>query len=104
MAIGKKNKVRADLSNYSVLFNGIAGIGKTTLFFDVANSLYGEDGGLLISVGEEPRPHHIPNAFYDEVDTFGQLIKMVDELCKQRNGAYSNIRLIGIDTVDEVFK
>ena len=24
MAIGKKNKVRADLSNYSVLFNGIA--------------------------------------------------------------------------------
>ena len=27
MAIGKKNKVRADLSNYSVLFNGIAGIG-----------------------------------------------------------------------------
>lgn len=28
MAIGKKNKVRADLSNYSVLFNGIAGIGK----------------------------------------------------------------------------
>ena len=104
MAIGKKNKVRADLSNYSVLFNGIAGIGKTTLFFDVANSLYGEDGGLLISIGEEPRPHHIPNAFYDEVDTFGQLIKMVDELCKQRNGAYSNIRLIGIDTVDEVFK
>ena len=28
MAIGKKNKVRGDLSNYSVLFNGIAGIGK----------------------------------------------------------------------------
>ena len=28
MAIGKKNKVRADLSNYSVLFNGISVIGK----------------------------------------------------------------------------
>ena len=38
---------------------------KTTLFFDVADSLYGEDGGLLISVGEEPRAHHIPNAFCD---------------------------------------
>ena len=104
MAIGKKNTVKADLSNYSILFNGIAGIGKTTLFFDVAHKLYGEEGGLLISVGEEPRPYHIPDAFYDEVDTFGQLIKMVDELCKQRNGAYSNIRLVGIDTVDEVYK
>ena len=60
MAIGKKNTVKADLSNYSILFNGIAGIGKTTLFFDVAHKLYGEEGGLLISVGEEPRPYHIP--------------------------------------------
>ena len=86
----KKNQVKADLCNYSILLNGIGGVGKTTLFYDVTTKLYGEDGGLMINIGNEPAPHHIPNANYLE-------------LCKGRNGAYSHIKVIGFDTLDTIY-
>ena len=31
----RKNVVKADLCNYSILLNGIGGVGKTTLFYQV---------------------------------------------------------------------
>ena len=74
----KKNRVKADLSNYSILLNGIGGVGKTTLFFNVCEKLYGEDGGLMINCGEEPQPTHIPNANYLQADTFEDIIKNED--------------------------
>lgn len=99
----KKNQVKADLCNYSILLNGIGGVGKTTLFYDVTTKLYGEDGGLMINIGNEPAPHHIPNANYLQAQTFQDLIDYVDELCKGRNGAYSHIKVIGFDTLDTVY-
>ena len=99
----KKNKVKADLCNYSILLNGIGGVGKTTLFFSVCEKLYGEDGGLMINCGEEPIPSHIPNANYLQADTFEDVISYVDELCKGRNSIYSQIKMIGFDTLDTLF-
>ena len=99
----KKNRVKADLSNYSVLLNGIGGVGKTTLFFNVCEKLYGEDGGLMINCGEEPQPTHIPNANYLQADNFEDVVKFVDELCKNRNTDYSHIKIIGFDTLDTLF-
>ena len=99
----KKNQVKADLCNYAILLNGIGGVGKTTLFYDVCNKLYGEDGGLMFNIGNEPAPHHIPNANYIQVETFQDLIDYIDVLCKGRNGAYSHIKMIGFDTLDTIY-
>lgn len=99
----KKNVVKADLCNYSILLNGIGGVGKTTLFYDVTKKLYGDDGGLMINVGNEPQPSHIPNASYLQADNFQDIIDFVDELCKGRNGAYSHIKVVGFDTLDTVY-
>ena len=99
----RKNIVKADLCNYSILLNGIGGVGKTTLFYQVTTKLYGEDGGLMINVGNEPQPNHIVNANYLQADTFKDVIEFVDELCKGRNGAYSHIKVVGFDTLDTIY-
>jgi hypothetical protein len=102
--IGKKNVVKAEYCNYAKLFNGTGGIGKTTMFFDITKKLYGEEGGLLITVGEEPRPDHIPNAYYEEAPTWDDLEEVIDILCEERNEDYSHIKEIGIDSIDEVYR
>ena len=99
----RKNVVKADLCNYSILLNGIGGVGKTTLFYQVTTKLYGEDGGLMINVGNEPQPNHIVNANYLQADTFKDIVEFVDELCKGRNGSYSHIKVVGFDTLDTVY-
>ena len=99
----RKNVVKADLCNYSILLNGIGGVGKTTLFYQVTTKLYGEDGGLMINVGNEPQPNHIVNANYLQADTFKNVVEFVNELCKGRNGAYSHIKVVGFDTLDTVY-
>ena len=99
----RKNVVKADLCNYSILLNGIGGVGKTTLFYQVTTKLYGEDGGLMINVGNEPQPNHIVNANYLQADTFKDIVEFVDELCKGRNGAYSHIKIVGFDTLDTIY-
>ena len=99
----RKNVVKADLCNYSILLNGIGGVGKTTLFYQVTTKLYGEDGGLMINVGNEPQPNHIVNANYLQADTFKDIVEFVNELCKGRNGAYSHIKVVGFDTLDTIY-
>ena len=99
----RKNVVKADLCNYSILLNGIGGVGKTTLFYQVTTKLYGEDGGLMINVGNEPQPNHIVNANYLQADTFKDIMEFVDELCKGRNGSYSHIKVVGFDTLDTIY-
>ena len=99
----RKNVVKADLCNYSILLNGIGGVGKTTLFYQVTTKLYGEDGGLMINVGNEPQPNHIVNANYLQADAFKDVVEFVNELCKGRNGAYSHIKVVGFDTLDTIY-
>lgn len=102
--LGKKNNLVCDLSQYSYILSAVPAFGKTTMFFDMCKILYhNEESGLLISVGNEPRPLHIDGAFYEEASTFNDLLDMIDELCKNRLTDYKDIKFIGIDTLDEVF-
>ena len=102
--IGKKNVVKAEYCNYAKLINGVAGIGKTTLFFDIVNKLYGENGGIMITIGEEPEPIHIPNAVYERVEEWDDFVEVVEILCDERTTEYAEVKEIGIDSADEIFR
>lgn len=77
---------------------------KTTLFFEIVQELYGEDGGMMITIGQEPEPIHIPNALYERVETWDDFVEVVDILCDERTTEYAEIKEIGIDSVDEIFR
>jgi len=102
--VGKRKEVKIDFANYSYLLDGIAGIGKTTLAYEVGKTLYGEDGIMILTVGQEPEPDHLGGVLSDRAGTWEDLTEMVDDLVAYRNEDYKNLKMIAIDTVDELFR
>jgi len=102
--VGKRKEVKIDFANYSYLLDGIAGIGKSTLVYEVGKTLYGEDGVMILTVGQEPEPDHLGGVLSDRAETWEDLKEMVEDLTKYRNEDYKDLRIIAIDTVDELFR
>ena len=119
--IGKIRKVSKGIESYSYLMNGIAGIGKTTTVCEIGMKKFGEDGFLLMTLGAEPEPDHIGgvwNAVYKDVyeyDTISQTDKLIktgweqlnediDSIIAERNTEYKDLRMIGIDSIGELFR
>lgn len=109
----KINKVKLDLTSYPFyIIMGQPKVGKTTLF-DRIVKLYtgGPEGGLLISVGKEGGYHAIDNiqveeapVWYkdplDENDSRG-FVQIVDDLVENKDKY--GIKLVGVDTLDELY-
>ena len=102
--VGKRKDVMVDFASYCYLLNGIAGIGKTSLSYEVGKTLYGEDGIMILTVGQEPEPVHLGNILSDRAKLWSDLDEMIEDLVEYRNTDYKDLKLIAIDTVDEVFR
>lgn len=102
--VGKRKEVMVDFASYCYLFNGIAGIGKTSLSYEVGKTLYGEDGIMILTIGQEPEPAHLGNILSDRAKIWSDLSEMIEDLVEYRTTDYKDLKLIAIDTVDEVFR
>lgn len=102
--VGIRKEVKVDFANYCYLFNGIAGIGKTTLSYEVGKKLYGEDGVMILTIGQEPEPDHLGGILADRATDWTDLTNIVEDLIEYKNVDYKDLRIIAIDTVDEVFR
>lgn len=102
--VGFRKEVKIDFANYSYLLNGIAGIGKTTLAYEVGKKLYGEDGVLILTVGQEPEPDHLGGVLADKAKDWLEFDEIIGELVEYRNSDYKDLRIIALDTVDEIFR
>lgn len=102
--IGKKTTVATDFADYSYMLNGIAGIGKTTTSVEIGQKLYGEDGVLLLTVGEEPKPEHMGNVLNEVAKDWKDFAEIIKLLIKYKNEDYPELRMISIDTSNEVFR
>jgi len=111
----KKNKVKLDLASYPhYVIMGQRKIGKTTFFYELVKLITGSsDGGILISLGEECGFNHLEDLMFEEAtiwskepeeddDTRG-FIQIVNDLVENRNTEWKDIKLIGLDTLDELF-
>lgn len=99
--VGKKNVVRADLAMYDYILLGESKIGKTTLANSLGNTLYGDEGILLLELGREFGTAHL-DCFYEDVPTWDDLEEIIDVLVKERNTTFKNTRMIAIDSLDEL--
>lgn len=103
MALGKKNKVKVILENYTHLIIGERKVGKTTLVANLAKEHYGDiESILLISVGDEDGYKTIDGILCEAPKTWKELVKVVDELVK--NPEENDFKAIALDTIDEVVK
>lgn len=106
----KKNKVKVDLCSYPpYIIQGVPKSGKTTLFYELVQLIYGtQDAGLLISMGKEDGFKALDDIQYEiirewdseyEEDTdLRGMQQLVDDLVE--NKEEYGIKMIGIDTYD----
>ena len=98
---GKINKMSENFEDYSYIINGVGGIGKTTLVYEIGKIITGSDEGtFIITCGGENKPKHIPGAFGDVAPDFKTFCAIVKELCDNKE-EYPNTRFVAIDSLDE---
>ena len=101
---GKINELVVDMKKYDYIINGTGGIGKTTLAKEVGERLTGSpEGTLIISLGLEPVPTHINNAFYTYAPDWTALDEIKQDLIDNRQD-YKNTVFITFDSLDELFR
>ena len=98
---GKITKMSEKFEDYSYIINGVGGIGKTTLVYEIGKLITGSDEGtFIITCGGENKPKHIPGAFGDVAPDFKTFKEIVKELCDNKK-EYPNTKFIAIDSLDE---
>lgn len=98
---GKITKMSEKFEDYSYIINGVGGIGKTTLVYEIGKIITGSDEGtFIITCGGENKPKHIPGAFGDVAPDFKTFKEIVKELCDNKK-EYPNTKFVAIDSLDE---
>ena len=98
---GTINKMSEKFEDYSYIINGVGGIGKTTLVYEIGKLITGSDEGtFIITCGGENKPKHIPGAFGDVAPDFKTFCAIVKELCDNK-AEYPDTRFVAIDSLDE---
>jgi hypothetical protein len=98
---GKINKMSEKFEDYSYIINGVGGIGKTTLVYEIGKIITGSDEGtFIITCGGENKPKHIPGAFGDVAPDFKTFKEIVKELCDNKK-EYPDTKFVAIDSLDE---
>lgn len=98
---GKINKMKTRFQDYNYIINGEGGVGKTSLAHQLGKEVTGSDEGtFIVTLGGEPAPEHIPNAFGDVAKDFKTFTLIVKELCENKE-AYPDTVFVALDSLDE---
>ena len=98
---GKTYELSKNFEDYSYIINGIGGIGKTTMVYEIGKIITGSnEGTFIITCGVENKPKHINGAFGDVAPDFKTFTDTVKELCENKE-EYPDTKFVAIDSMDE---
>ena len=98
---GRIYKLSKNFEDYSYIINGIGGIGKTTMVYEIGKLITGSnEGTFIITCGVENKPKHIDDAFGDVAPDFKTFTDIVKELCENK-AEYPATKFVAIDSMDE---
>ena len=98
---GHTYRLSKNFEDYSYIINGIGGIGKTTMVYEIGKLITGSnEGTFIITCGVENKPKHIDDAFGDVAPDFKTFTDIVKELCENK-AEYPDTRFVAIDSMDE---
>ena len=98
---GKKNHVKVDPFNYSLMMLGEPKIGKTSLLYQVAEKLLGEDGYIFAELFRERGADAIEGIVAENIPTWDDWVEFVDDIVDNKTEDYSDLRVIFMDTYDQ---
>lgn len=98
---GHTYRLSKNFEDYSYIINGIGGIGKTTMVYEIGKLITGNnEGTFIITCGVENKPKHIDDAFGDVAPNFKTFMEIVKELCENKE-EYPYTKFVAIDSMDE---
>lgn len=98
---GKKNHVKVDPFNYSLMMLGEPKIGKTSLLYQVAEKLVGEDGYIFAELFRERGADAIEGIVAENIPTWDDWVEFVDDIVDNKTEDYPDLRVIFVDTYDQ---
>lgn len=101
---GKKVSVRKGMENYMIGVMAPSGFGKTTLLYKVCDKLFGEDGYILLDVGDENGVAAIDGVVAERVPTWKAFKEVVDDIVKNKESDYADLKVLVLDTLDSTFE
>lgn len=98
---GHTYRLSKNFEDYSYIINGIGGIGKTTMVYEIGKLITGSnEGTFIITCGVENKPKHIDDAFGDVAPDFKTFTDIVKELCENK-AEYPDTKFVAVDSMDE---
>ena len=98
---GKKNHVKIDPFNYSLMMLGEPKIGKTTLLYEVAEKLVGENGYIFAEFYRERGHAAIEGIVAEEFATWDDWVEFVDDVVYNKSTDYAELKVVFADTYDQ---
>lgn len=96
------NKVKSTMESLQIYLRAERKFGKTTLFRDIILEKFGSpEYGMLVKIGNEDGTSLLDELNETDVQTFQEFIELINWLISEKNKEH-NIKMIGIDVVDEL--
>lgn len=100
---GKKIKVNNGMENFMIGIMGPSGFGKTSLMYHVCQKKFGDTGYILLDLGDEDGVAAIDGVTAEHVPTFKMFKEIVDDIVKNKDTDYPQLKVIILDTLDALF-
>ena len=75
----------------------------TTLAYQVCHKYLGEDGYIFFDIGREGGTDSLANVIVEKVKTWADYDYWVNDIVKYKNEDYTNLKMVVLDTWDELF-
>lgn len=96
------NKVKTTMESLQIYLRAERKFGKTTLFRDLILEKFGDPNyGMLVKIGNEDGTSLLDELNQTDVQSFPEFLELINWVIKEKNKEH-NIKIIGIDVVDEL--
>ena len=101
---GKKVSVSTNINDYMIGVMAPSGFGKTTLMYQVCEKEFGSDGYIILDMGTEDGVSAIEGAVAESVPNWKKMKEVVDDIVKNKNTDYEDLKVVILDTLDATFE
>ena len=101
---GKKVTVSTSINDYMIGIMAPSGFGKTTLMHQVCEKEFGSEGYIILDMGTEDGVSAIEGAVAEPVPTWKKMKEVVDDIVKNKETDYPDLKVIILDTLDAAFE
>ena len=101
---GKKVSVSTNINDYMIGVMAPSGFGKTTLMYQVCEKEFGSEGYIILDMGTEDGVSAIEGAVAEPVPNWKKMKEVVDDIVKNKNTDYEDLKVVILDTLDAAFE